>query len=139
MYLHGRRSCCSRLRRVCRFDPPLNPRLGGGFGRNPQGLTVLDYRSCNFVYNRLFINWYGSARFYIVNPKTRQQAPSELISNNPERSWIQIVHARTDSFGEPQCPPAGAHQIHPFGERRRVDLLPPQIAQGLFRIQFRNR
>ena len=28
-------------------------RLGGGFGRNPQGDTVLDYRSCKIVSNRL--------------------------------------------------------------------------------------
>jgi len=80
MYLHGRRSCRSRQSRVCKFDPTptasegecnracsdcraataeaeLVPqiRLGGGFCRNPQGYTVLDYRRCNFVYNSLYL------------------------------------------------------------------------------------
>ncbi len=80
MYLHGRRSCRSRQSRVYKFDPPptaaagecnracsdcraataeaeLVPqiRLGGGFRRNPQGLTVLDYRRCKSVYNHHFL------------------------------------------------------------------------------------
>ncbi len=52
MCLHCRRSCRSRRSRVCKFDPPPNPRLGGGFRRNPQGATVLDSRRCKGVYNR---------------------------------------------------------------------------------------
>ncbi len=62
MYRYCRRSRCSRQSRVCKFDPPLNPRLGGGFCRNPQGNTALDCRRCKFVYNRQF--------FYICRIET---------------------------------------------------------------------
>ncbi len=53
MCLHRRRSYRSRQSRVYKFDPPPSPRQGGGFGRNSQGSTVLDYRWCKCVYNRL--------------------------------------------------------------------------------------
>ncbi len=76
MYIHCRRSFRSQLRRV--YPPPtaaegehnrtcpdcraatteaelvLQIRLGGGFDRNSQDDTVLDYCWCKFLYNRHF-------------------------------------------------------------------------------------
>ncbi len=82
----------SRQSRVYKLDPPPHPRLGGGFRRNPQRYTALDYRWCKFVSNHLvFTSGFSDRQTHAIRRNRLSQNVAKMANNRTEATILRQI------------------------------------------------